>query len=286
MPAEHPIALDLTASSAFEEAVRSRTVGIVNLVLERAARADSENDTNKFFESVGTGSALRWRDLELLLTAKHVVEGADATDLRFFPRVQGHIEFATTTKPQGPNLPSVSAREEIQVSQIIRCEREDLAAIIFRPGATANYLIDFHELREEVFVPGPGVQVMMIGHPTDSAFEMGKFQVGPGLQQVIRGIYPMLVTSAVQETPSAWQTLKGFEPERHFLIDFAPGEDGREPLGFSGAGVWFYRQGPSSLWFANPRFAGLCTHYYRRRRALKMVRSAEVLKFLCDSLPS
>lgn len=283
MVSEHPIGLNQNASSAFEEAVRSRTVGIANLVLEEIPHS-SEQDQRQFFESVGTGSALYWRGRELLLTAKHVLDRASGADLRFFPRVLGYIESATPSQFAPAALPDMSAREKISVDKIIRCAWEDLAAIVFSRGAAAAYKIDFHVLDGNVSVPRPGTNVLMIGHPTDSAFDVSRHQLGPNLQTRLRGIYPTILTSSVDDVPKFWQTLRNFEPERHFLVPFSPARDEREPLGFSGTGVWCYRQERTAVWVAKPSLEGVCTHYYRPSQRLKIVNAEQIQRFLSEEM--
>jgi hypothetical protein len=49
--------------------------------------------------------------------------------------------------------------------------------------------------------------------------------------------------------------------------------------GFSGAGVWFDKP-TQGAWHPNLGLAGVCTHYYPRRKLLSVVRIEQVIRFL------
>jgi hypothetical protein len=55
--------------------------------------------------------------------------------------------------------------------------------------------------------------------------------------------------------------------------------------GFSDAGVWFDRP-TDGVWHPNVRLAGVCTHYYPRRKLLSILRIEQVMQFLDEPFPA
>ena len=76
-------------------------------------------------EPVGTGSACRWNGKEIILTAKHVLEGAGPSDVRFFLRPSGRVDWATR-----PSRSVAGKAEALNVCDMITSSSEDLACII------------------------------------------------------------------------------------------------------------------------------------------------------------
>jgi hypothetical protein len=76
---QHVIGLNLEEQKAFTEQAFSHTVGVVNLkeIVNESARLRSEQ--------IGTGSTCDWKGKKVILTAKHVVEGADPSEIAFGP---------------------------------------------------------------------------------------------------------------------------------------------------------------------------------------------------------
>src|SRR4051812_34188755 len=105
------------------ERLWSHTVGITN----RAVITDGHDPTlgipAREWESPGTAVAARWNAHHFLLTAAHVVEGADLGHLGFFPRPTGVLMRGT------PNLNELQQPLIINNSgaTIHRCGWEDLA---------------------------------------------------------------------------------------------------------------------------------------------------------------
>jgi S1-C subfamily serine protease len=77
---EHPTGLMSEKHHAFAEKVASYTAVIINKARTRGRSATGQNIEE---EGVGVGSGCIWNGRKLILTAKHVVEGATPLSLAF-----------------------------------------------------------------------------------------------------------------------------------------------------------------------------------------------------------
>ena len=79
-----------------------------------------------------------------------------------------------------------------------------------------------------------------------------------------------------------------FEPfglATEFLTPFVAADQSMHSRGFSGAGEWFDRP-TDGVWHPNLGLAGVCTHYYPRRKLLSILRIEQVMQFLDEAFPA
>src|SRR5205807_4471399 len=205
---EHPIGANLEAQKAFWQRAYSHTVGVVNLRLEKIG---IRNGQQIYGEEVGTGSAVRWRERDLILTAGHIANDAGISELEFFLRASGTINWDSEARAT-----DVSHRVALEIEQIALCTSEDLAAIVLRPNAAR---VDFLTLNEDTFSSPPvGANVLLFGHPADGTFEVARIQVGPGIQNMIMACRPAAFIGAIVQAPE--RPLSGFDAREHLLVEF------------------------------------------------------------------
>lgn len=274
---DHPISVQFVAHDAFQEAVHSHTAGIVNTRLVPASQSSNRILT----EHIGSGCGIRWSSHKLLLTAKHVVEGANETDLMFFLRTSGQIK--TQSFPPRASPREGWPRIQLRIARIIRCEWEDLAAIVLDSGEKDLKRVEFYQLPNKPSCPPDGTPVLFIGHPIDLATHVTSIRPRPGYEERLLGIFPMIAGGEIVRRPQGSGTLLGFRWRQHITVPWSPNHD-VQPHGFSGTGMWFYRKSAKRLWTANPQLAGICVETYPRRKLLKIVRASVVAKFLRQSL--
>jgi hypothetical protein len=143
---DHPVGLLSEKHHAFAERVASHVTMIINGARVRTRSAAGHIHE---FEGVGGGSAVVWQTRKIILTAKHVVEGASASHLRFFVRHGGKIDWAVK-----PAQRAMGTSVSFPVEDIVRCRTEDLACIVL--SGVENRL-DFAELPATFGrVPPPG----------------------------------------------------------------------------------------------------------------------------------
>lgn len=270
---EHKIGQNIEANKAFMERIFWHMVGVVNLVRRRGEISPGRNVS---WQEIGTGAACRYRNANIILTAKHVLDDAGPSDLRFLPRGTGRIEWADEPKRTRVE------RAALDVHEIIRCTWDDLAAIVLGPKMAESVNIRFCELPGNFSNPPEVEPVLIIGYPYDQSF----------VAETMREGTEMVHRKAAKsdgfwgEVATTEKPLSGFDRERHFLVKFHPSFPGGRPEGYSGAGVWFPRKADaaSGVWTADPLLVGIETHAYEKLGLLRVIRSSAVRTFLEEVL--
>lgn len=170
---EHPIKLNSEQHRAFAEKVIWQTVGIVN------CRRDQITSPTEiaYSEGIGTGSACRWKDRDIILTAKHVLQDALPSDLRFFLRPSGQIDWNTR-----PEQPALSERVALRSEKIVRCREHDLAAVVLDRDRADRSSLQYCELPVGLVPPPPpGSGVFLAGYPSDQAHQVERTITSDGV---------------------------------------------------------------------------------------------------------
>ncbi len=240
---------------AIEEAVAWHTVGIV---VEHS-------------KSIGTGTAILWRQRSLILTAGHVIKSSPDDDIWFYFRDEGTIKRSPIDELS--NRRDVEYRAKVGIEIVDRCysENADLAALEVQRSIEDEHPVRFFDLPEDSATPTPGTIISMRGYPFDLS------------RVVLRGsraAFAMLQWSRIQETPR----LHRFDPATEFLTRFVAADQGKHAPGFSGAGAWFGKSA-SVVWLPRLGLAGVCTDYYRRLKLLSLLRIEQVTRFLNEAFP-
>ena len=273
---EHPLGLNSEQHRAFSERVFSQTVGIVNLV---RAPHRAPNGKTASVEEMGTGSACRWRDRNLVLTAKHVVEGAGPSQLRFFLRPSGKIEWVARSGPV-----EFAERELLEVDDVITCGWEDLAALVSARTHADSPSLHFCALPDKfgTVPPAPGV-TLIIGYPGDLSFPVASSRQPTGSINYACAATPAACwASVVDETPRFFPS--SYDSDRHFLLHFDPAEEGSMPHGYSGTGVWYQSATKREIWTADPVLCGVQVRWHRESNLMIAVQSEIVRQFLEENV--
>jgi hypothetical protein len=271
---EHPIALGLEELKAFHGKAWAHVLGVVNLKEEVNERARTR------WEGLGTGCACVWRGQKLVLTAKHVLQDAGSADIAFLPR------SATALGWESPgNIEGVVERVTVGIEKVVRCQWEDLAAIVLDGDGADTLNVEFCELPKRLAVDetisGSG-SVLIIGFPVDQTFRVSESRV-PGHTTVIMACpCESFWGELVKEPEGALDS--SYDPDRHLLIRFEPRSEGLRPFGYSGAAVWCDPARREAIWTANPLLLGIQTHTYEKSGLVRAVRASTIRRFLEESL--
>jgi len=266
--ADNPIGLMSEKHHAFAERVASHVTMIINGARVRTRSAAGHTHE---FEGVGAGSALLCQGRKIILTAKHVLEGASPLDLRFFVRHGDKIDWST--KPAQPAMaPGVSFR----VEDIVRCATEDLACIVLSDDETR---LDFAKLPAAFGrVPLAGGGTLLYGCPSEKSVPVAAARSRSALHVAFaaqpQGCWAVVRDDVPPRFPSS------FDPARHFLLHYDPKEEGAMPHGFSGAGVWYRRAAHETIWCADPVLAGVQASWHRPSNTMIAIRAVVVRRFL------
>ena len=247
------------AVAAIEELVAWHTVGIIG-------------DAGPGHGSgIGTGTAASWRGLNLILTASHVVERSDPYNLEFLFRPPGNIERTSTDQPGSALTDGLVFAQKVKILGVRVSTADDLAALPVSSEIAALHNVGFYALDSRDAVPSNRTRVVFTGFPA----ALGERVARSGLVVAHRNI--------AHQTVVGQPSFDDFDPKRNFACDYTFGDGPVEPMGISGAGVWFDRGSDELVWRAKLGFAGVLTAYHRKRGIVEGIR-AEVVRDFLDSL--
>src|ERR1700730_607777 len=207
---DHPSGLKSEQHHAFAERVAWHTAIIIN-----GARIRSKSPTGQNLEEegVGIGSACVWNGKKLILTAKHVVEGATPANLRFFLRQGGKIDW--TVRPAERSL---AYGASLAIDDIVKSRSEDLASIVLSPGCPEERL-EFAALPAAFGrVPPSGGGTLLYGCSYDQNIPVAavrdQSQLRVALAAQPRGCWVVVKGDVPPLFPSS------FVPPRQFLLHY------------------------------------------------------------------
>ncbi len=134
---------------AIEEAIAWHTVGI--------AAEDGQ--------SIGTGSAIFWRQRPLILTAGHFIDGSPDDDIWFYFRHEGTMKRSPIEEL--PHSRDVEYKTKIRIKTVSRyySQKPDLAALEVERSIDREHRIPLFELPEDSATPLSGTVITMRGYP-------------------------------------------------------------------------------------------------------------------------
>jgi hypothetical protein len=247
---EHAHTVEHMAGQAVAHAVAPYTFGII-----QNDRVGSEG------REIGTGFGVRWKENFLILTAAHTLQQTPDEMLYYLlPPLKG-LQMVDSA--------NVVWQERVQLEnpRILLSDdtpNDDLAAIILPAQPPAIGEAHFYKLDESHVSPNLGCEVLFLGYPGVRAKKIGDN-------------YVAMLYYDCGET-CAGVPDEDYDPGVHLLVGHPSAED-VDPHGLSGSGIWCSRStGP--VWSPNVRLAGLVTHYFADRKALRGYRVEAVLGFL------
>lgn len=269
---EHPLGLRSGQHHAFAERVASHAVTVVNRVW-RVGKAHNGKQIAE--QAPGMGAACRWKGEKLILTAKHVVENAEPQDIEFFVRLDAPIDWGVR-----PATPKIFPPRKLQIRRMIRCKWADLACIVLASNQ-AFAPLEFIDLPNGLgSVPSSGEGTLIHGCPADQNVPVSAWRQQAtgttlvGLMGRPRGCWLVVEGNPPKSLPSS------FDPERDFLLRYDPSEEGANPHGFSGSGVWCNRKKDTQVWSANPVLVGVQFAWHRPTNLMFAIGPEAIRKFL------
>jgi len=253
--------VEIAAGRLIHESVYWHTCGITS------------RRTKSGYPETGTGAAIEWQGRCFIVTANHVISEFPDSDLEFVFRPLGTIAESDwwqskTTRP-APLTPAVT----IPLVRRYTNDKIDLAALELQE-ADVDGRLRFYKLRADSKIIRPMINTLCaIGVPFD-----GSEQLGPGAV----AFRPYALWGNYVPGGSKWK--QQIDTRTHLLMEFPPAKNGREPHGFSGAGVWYHDPTitASRIWTPRLIFAGIITHYLRKSQVLQICRVERVVNFLRD----
>jgi hypothetical protein len=272
---EHKIGLMIGENKAFIERIAWYSVGVVNLL------ADVDHQNRTMADGLGTGTACTWEGHNLILTAEHVVDKAEPSNLTFLLRVDDAINWEGMGRPE-----EVIPRVSLPVETIVRCKEHDLAAIVLRADDLAGFRMQFCELPKQLATSRTLKRegsLMLLGYPADRIFPVAETRTANAVANY-HAVRPTILTGTIAKPPSRALSSR-YDPERDVLINYEPNDPKMKPYGFSGAAVWKdCAERSGQVWTADPMIFGVQTSAFMTSRLLQVVGAPAIKKFLQESL--
>lgn len=231
----------------------------------------------------GTGVAAIWGKRHFILTAKHVLDLAQVSDLCFFVRQTGELrsQYASEVTMQDAVVPVPLTSQDVT---ICRCDWEDLALLTVTPNGLGP-MLEFFDIANSWLDPAEGEFVAGVGYPVSNSVILEEGRVGSVIQKAVL-LSPTPFNGTVLPPPSEDELkfkMTSFVPERHFLIPYEPAKEGKRPGGISGAAVWCESRDGYLVWAPRFKFAGVCTSCYKSGTIEQVVKASVVRQFLTEA---
>ena len=230
---------------------------------------------------LGTGTACRWKDYRIILTADHVVAEAKPSDLAFLLRVDDALQWERTGKDE-----EVISRVTLPVKDIVHCKEKDLAAIILNTKELSDSKMQFLELPKSLAKNRTSKSegsLVLLGYPVDQKELYTQVKKSEAIANYFY-LRPIILAGTLAETPTK-PLDRRYDPNRDVLVNYTPADPNMKPHGFSGAAAWSDRKERSgTLWTADPMLFGVQTAAFMTSKLLLVVGAPAVREFLEESL--
>jgi hypothetical protein len=227
--------------------------------------------TKSGYPETGTGAAIEWQGRYFVVTANHVISEFPDSDLEFVFRPPGTIAESDWWQEKSTGPVPLTLATKIPLVCRHANDKIDLAALELKETDVEGRL-RFYKLRAESKIIRPMINTLCaIGVPFDSYEQLGSGAVA-FRTYALWGNY----------VPAGSKRKLQIDTRTHFLMEFPPAKNGREPHGFSGAGVWYHDPTIAAprIWVPSLILAGIITHYFRRSQVLQICRVEKVVNFL------
>jgi hypothetical protein len=278
--------IETEATKAIFNRIWLHTVGIVNE--SKKERQVGELPDGRRVEEAppGTASLIQWGAHCCILTAGHVVQSADANELKFFVG-RNSLKEQSRQEVEKQGYVQAYPPNSMEIRSIERCPWEDMAVLTVAPK---HIPAELHKLKSAWADPQVGTIIQSLGFPTYNPLPLGIKQAGEREERTI-GLTPTAWEGMVVPPPPPWEESYfidyPYDSEKHFLTEWKPTDPHMGLKGFSGAAAWSLTSIPSGeLWSTKLLFAGMCTHYYPGKKLGRMIRASVVVKFLEEALGS
>ena len=278
MPERNHDAKNEFAAEATKQWLWSRSIGLVNGKRLYGKHHDGRPADE---EQPGSGFLINWGKHRCVLTAKHVVEGADKNDIRFFLRAPTPDYMSREERLKCDHV-EVDAGTRAEIYAIDRCEWEDIAVLTINPLTMAN--TEFFDFNSGWNDPTNGDSIYSHGFPTDNHV-LVHIERTKEVEHHILGLIPALFSSAVIPKPTSlleslfdeWP----YNPERHFFISWDVDDEKLGMKGFSGVATWTERPiKDKELWSPKLSLTGMVTYYYAQIKVGRVIKASVLKKFL------
>jgi hypothetical protein len=206
---------------------------------------------------VGTGTLIRLRENRFVLTAHHVIEGCEISDLRFGYKSSGSLE-ETGPKELGGHVPE--AGERFKLKSVVPDKKADIAAILLDNDQQLRGTAKFYDATSlQRHDPEDGESIVFQGFPTDNSVQLTAQTKAVGL--VAEHVRFDRSLDGLEGLPSS------YDPSWQFLMKYS-WQERILPRGFSGAATWQASVTEEAVWHPSLVLVGVVTDYLPKKGLL------------------
>lgn len=272
--------IDQVATDAVIKWLRSRSIGVVNGKSVVGTFPDGRRGDE---EQPGSASTIKWGKHHCIMTAKHVVEGAEKNDLRFFFS-DADSDYMSREESLKRDYIEVDTGHKADIHEMLLCDWEDIAVLTVDPASAPN--AQFYDFNSGWTDPGDGEPIYCLGFPRHNPITV-QVERTQERERHLLGLVPMVWTSVVIPKPDSliehYATEIPYDPNRHFLIDWTVEDKTLGMKGFSGAATWT-DPAEEKLWTPKLSLTGMATHYYPDIKVGRMTKASVLKEFLEEAL--
>jgi hypothetical protein len=260
------------ASIAVQEAIAWHTLAI------DVSLANKDNpDKNK--PDWGTGSLIRIRGRQFVVTCKHVVRPEYKNeDLRFLYRTEKSFQHVDKNYIKKIGLRSLITKTHKSypryiplINRLYSDDKDDLVLLEIDPSYEEIDSYIFSEIKnKKIITPAANTPVFFMGYSRDlkrTVTRHGDISVFPYFE------INQIIKRNIQSSD--------YDSKRHFLIEFRSTDNRVDPHGLSGCGVWTRKpSGPNKLWSSSVYLVGIQRGYFRSSQVLVATRVERMLKLV------
>jgi len=223
---------------------------------------------------IGTGTLVLRGGERRLITADHVLDGADLSQTRFYMRPEGNMLEVSVRDGTGPRPRVFTVGDTLEfMGAPVRDKKNDLRILMIAcaqqlTGAACCY--DATKLIQYTIEDGTSVVIM--GFPVANSAPL------------VPGVRTLGATSDHCKYDSSLTSASGlpsaFDPDEQFLLKYTRIEDDLDPKGFSGAAAWVNGKISTEVWRPNPVLAGVVTSYLPTKKLLVVTRVGPIIRLL------
>ena len=245
--------VDRQAGAVVTAAVSPFVIGLV-----------ARDDDGRAGRMLGTGTSVRFRNVNIVLTAEHTLRNSTLQDTFFIPPPRGGFSLAKSIAEPSEYGMRIQPRVRWLRDQIL-----DVAALVVESDVTG---IQFFHLSEDSAAPGIDRSVAVCGYPLAKA------------KPVLFGeLFGYAAFADFQGAAIMDRSLLARLQPSQFAIDY-PQSAGIPPQGYSGAMVWYDRAGCYTLEelhdHLNLGAAGIVTDHWADDAALACTKIEDIVRFL------
>lgn len=257
---------------AILECVASFTVGI----------AVSDNT------GIGTGTLITAGNKRAVLTAEHVIRGAEPQQIRFWCKPNAPLVERPAKDVSASELRKLTAGIHFPIETVFVDAKVDLALLILESGFELPTSAECFDLSKSHVLTNPGttldgLSLVCFGFPVDNSKLV--------MTTEDRGFSFLGCTLNVcyydaKLNADLWDQLpSSMSRDKNFLLKYNRADESIEPPGFSGSGAWISASTEGQVvWNADPLLVGVVHRYFKKFSVLMATNLITIFEFVSDSL--